>query len=68
MPVPYNDKAVAFSPALPPLRLLLYPAAQRQSAPFYLPQAFFLTLSPLSSNKAPPLGLTAAQKLHAASA
>lgn len=71
-----TGEAVALSPSmllllLVPLllRLLLYQAARRQSAPLYLPQAFFLSLStPFLSNKAPPLGLTVAQKLHAASA
>lgn len=72
-----TGKAVALSPSmlllllLVPLllRLLLYQAARRQSAPFTFPRLFFLSLStPFLSNKAPPLGLTVAQKLHAASA
>jgi len=69
-----GGEAVAFPPAPAPLllllRLLLYQAARRQSAPFAFPtQASFPPLPhSLSPNKAPPLSLTGAQTLHAASA
>lgn len=68
VPVPYNGVAALFPPVLLMLRLLLYRAAWQQSAPFTFPRLIFsLSLSPFSSNKAPPLGPTVAQKLHAAS-
>ncbi len=54
MPVPCNGKAVAFSPALLLLRLLLYQAARRQSAPFTFPR-LFLSLSPPSHPTKPLL-------------
>lgn len=63
MPVSYSDKAAAFPLLLLLLlRLLLYQASRRQSAPFTFPRLISLTLSPFSSNKAPPLALTVAQK------
>lgn len=76
MPVPCNgqgggtltlDAAAAAGAAA--AQVAPVPGSSAAECPLYLPQAFFLSLSPpFLSNKAPPLGLTVAQKLHAASA
>lgn len=76
MPVPCNgqgggtltvDAAAAAGSAA--AQVAPVPGSSAAECPLYLPQAFFLSLStPFLSNKAPPLGLTVAQKLHAASA